>query len=195
MDDIKRIHHYNIVKIFKNHKALFPCPITRVNIKKEGFDKFSFAFINENNDVTAKVMEVPELLTKFTDAVAKINNLFDYNEEKYFEPRKVAYTPKVYLDKNVISELRNNKKLSVPELSHAIDLNHITIYSIERGDEIDTSIKTLVNYSLFFKKAIYRLFLSPYKNEIFKIILNDFIVKNYLTEEQAKEILTKEATL
>lgn len=189
-NDIKKMHHYGLYKIFKYHKHLFPCKITKVHIKHIGDDNFSFVFINEKDDVTSLIVNTPELYQKFLDAVIKIKSQFTYNEEKYFEPFEQKVKPSVYLDRNVVSKLRGNK--SVLELSSAIDLHTSTIYSIERGEEISTSLKTAVNYSLFFKTPIYKLFITPYKKEFLNIILNYFMIKGYIKEDLAKEIYNKE---
>ena len=188
--EVKKMYHYGIMKVFKYHKNLFPCRVTKIHIKHLHDNTFSLIFINENIDVTAKIFEAKELYEMFYSAVQKIGNQFNYNEEKYFEPYEPKVLPKIYLDKNLVSKLRGNK--SVSDFSSAIDLHTSTIYSVERGEEVNTSIKTLVNYSLFFKVPLFRLFLAPYKKEFLKILLNDFIIKGYIDEVKAKEILEQE---
>ena len=191
----KKIQHYALKKIYFKHRHKFPKPLSKINICKNNDDSLSVVFFDDENDVTSYFIIDDVIYTLFIDVLKNIKDSLDIGVMYVFNMPVINFNDKVYLDKEVLFKLRNQKNFSALDVGKYANINLSSIYVLERGEAFNPSLNVLVNYSLFFKTPIMGLFVNEYKKELLKITLNDFVIKGYIDSYKQKEIYDKETTL
>lgn len=183
----KSINKSAIRKVISKHKASFPCTLQKILIHVTP-DSKSIVFISNDEDVTSKFMLNKELFDAFYEA---INNLKVSDGNYCFTP-KYSNLSNIIINNDVFFKLRISKGYSIVELSDLSNVDRSTIRQLEYKNPFDPSTSTMLKCSLFFKRPFHELIAEKYKRNLLSIILNDFVIKEYISEEKAMDILNKE---
>ena len=202
MFETKSLSKLPIKKIIAENHWLFPCKVTEMQLYYVN-DALSISFINkEQEDITHKFISKiikggrsvhDHIITLLKKEEAIINEL----------ERDTIYTHKVYMSKIVplyinsdtFFRLRMSNNYTRFALCDELGINQFSMFSLETNKPVDYSISLFVKYSLFFKRSLFDFFDKGLSKELLKICLNHFVIKGYINEDKAKEILTKETTL
>lgn len=187
-----KISHYAIKKVFIKHKHKFPKGLTKIYAIKNDDGSMSLQFLCDESDVTSQFFLDKELYGYFIDAFGKIKHTLETNKQYFYNAPELNKGEKIMVDSNTLQKLRMKKDIPVSDLAKHANISWSTIYVLERGEPIDISLSTIINYSLFFKYPIHNLLMPSYKKEMLKIVLNDMMIKGYIDEGKAKEIFEKE---
>jgi transcriptional regulator with XRE-family HTH domain len=187
---MKSINKSSLRKVISRHGKDFPCTLHKLIISVRGSDN-GLSFISNGIDVTSKFMINKPLFDVFYNA-AKTLELVDGD---YFFTPKYSNLSSVIINNDVFFKLRIARGYSIVELSDLANVDRSTIRQLEQKVPFDPSISTVLKCSLFFRKPFHELISEKYKSKLLSIILSDFVIKEYISEEKAKDILNNETKI
>lgn len=184
---MKSINKSSIRKVISKHNNEFPCTLHKILIQSKD-NEISIVFISNGVDVTNKFMLSKPIFDIFEKT---IKDLKLPNGEYFFTP-KYSSISNIIINNDIFFKLRIARGYSIVELSDMANVDRSTIRQLEQKNPFDPSISTVLKCSLFFRKPFHELISEKYKEKLLGIILNDFVIKEYISEEKAKDILNKE---
>jgi len=186
---MKSIDKSSLRKIVLRHNSEFPCTLHKLIISVNNKDA-GITFISNGVDVTSKFMINKPLFDVFYNVVKTL----ELSDGDYFFTPKYSNLSNIIINNDIFFKLRIARGYSIVELSDLANVDRSTIRQLEQKSPFDPSISTVLKCSLFFRKPFHELISENYKSKLLGIILNDFVIKEYISEEKAKEILSKEVS-